>query len=50
LEQAEVEVGAYLVAGPQSFELVEPGGWVDRAARCSPRASPFPHGLPPNRT
>jgi hypothetical protein len=25
LEQCEVEVGAYLVADPESFELVEPG-------------------------
>lgn len=25
LEQSEVEVGSYLVAGPEAFELVEPG-------------------------
>ncbi|EFE72176.1 predicted protein [Streptomyces viridosporus ATCC 14672] len=25
MEQAEVEVGSYLVADPEAFELVEPG-------------------------
>ena len=31
-----MEVGAAFVADPQSFELMEPGGWVGRAARCLP--------------
>lgn len=31
-----MEVGAYLVADAQALELVEPGGWIGRAARCLP--------------